>query len=148
MRKELQRQALSVNRAHLRKWLEAAKEHGTIYYIVEKVSTSGMSRCITLYTMRERDQWDPPGAKASLDLCWPNVDNIGAGIDESHECWCVAARDMHFSLKKRCFEVSGCGMDMVFALIEDLARIAGIEDSLQYTNDIRREGLSRYESRR
>ncbi len=147
-KKELLEAATVQNKQHMREWLEAAREHGTIYYIVEKVSASGMIRYITLYTMRERGQWDPPGAKASMDLAWPNMNDIGTTIENSHEAWCHVAKTMHFDPDHRAFKMTGCGMDMVFALIEDLVRYAGIEESLAYTSSVRCENLSRYEGRR
>lgn len=126
--------AVAAGRLYLADWLERAKEHGTIYYVIPSVSRSGMSRQIRLYTI--------DGRGPSMCHLWPGArpdypaDRYGEDLD-------AIARDWGFSFDKRAFVVGGCGMDMVFALVDSLASKAGVggrgRDS--YANTVRREGL-------
>jgi hypothetical protein len=106
-------------------WVDRAIAHGTIYYLVESVSRSGMMRSITLYTIgTDRD------GKPELKVAWPDY--------EASE---KARREIMWSRKHRCFRVGGCGMDMVFHLLYELGSMFGVGDKL--ANHVRRESLSR-----
>ena len=78
--------------------LEALKPGDTVYTQVRHVSSSGMSRRISAYTIRDNEPWNISGYVARV-LDWP------------------CDRD---ELSVR---VSGCGMDMGFHLVYSLSRV-------------------------
>jgi hypothetical protein len=134
-KKEQRAAIIAAGRKHLRAFLNAAKRHGTIYYDVPSVSRSGMSRQIKLWTI----------SKGQLVRAWPGYGDHGtpeiSALNYS-DVMDVIAKDWGFSFEKRSFVVSGCGMDMVFALIDDLANKAyGWKYKVDYANRVRRDSL-------
>lgn len=133
-------------RANLLAWLQAAAEAGTVYYLVRKVSKSGMSRVIELACVRNGD----------LDTLWPDgsgdpndteskeaIETVGGYYDALH----IAARHIGFNFKDRAFRVNGVGMDMVFHAVDTLSYIAQKdlpEDAprVEYGNKLRRQSMS------
>ena len=128
--------AVAAGRLYLADWLSKAHEHGTIYYVIQSVSRSGMSRQIRLYTIARRD-----GGPAIVHL-WPAAPEDYPANRYSEDIDAIA-RDWGFSFDKRAFVVGGCGMDMVFALIDSLAHKAGVAGAgrSSYANSVRRDGL-------
>jgi hypothetical protein len=132
---------IEAGRGALRKWLEGALAHGTIYYAIESVSRSGMNRKIVLATIVTDSKGKP-----TLQRCWPGVTDADEGLFHDYvETLDVIARDWTFSFRARAFDVSGGGMDMVFHLIDRLARVAGLDDRTKYphgfANAVRRESF-------
>lgn len=138
---------IDAGRAHLKTWLLAAEEHGTIYHNVQSVSRSGMNRKIALATIIQR-KGTRFGKPFPIELVrlWP------ACADNSHvlysEALDVIARDWGFSFDARAFNVSGAGMDMTFWLVDHLASLAGIgkldpagDGRSSYANRVRREAF-------
>lgn len=130
---------IDAGRKHLRAWLKDAEKHGTIYYAIESVSRSGMNRKIVLSTIvKGRD------GKPELMRLWPRLpDDAASSVGDYSSALDIVARDWGFSFKARAFDVGGCGMDMVFALVSRLARMAddkgtGAND---YANRVRREAF-------
>lgn len=127
---------IKAGRKALAAWLRRAEAHGTIYYVVSHVSRSGMSRNIEIATIIVRKR------KPDLVKLWPHVDeaDLPAGTDYS-AALDVIARDWGFSFRnnQRCFVISGCGMDMVFALVDNLAAKAGLPRG--YANRVRRDAF-------
>jgi hypothetical protein len=124
MKKAEKEAIIAAGRKELRKWLEAAEKHGTIYYEITHTARSGMTRHIVLATIRmvkgkpvlwnlfpalPHEYYD--GARATP---WRDY---SAALD-------IVAKDWGYSFKRRAFVIGGCGMDMVFALVDDLARKA------------------------
>lgn len=142
---------VDAGRKSLRDWLKAAEKHGTIYYVIESVSRSGMSRNISLATIVMSK------GKPVLSKLWPRLDDkmwSHAQWSEYNAALDVVASDWGFSFKVRSFKVGGCGMDMVFSQIDYLAQIAGVnrspnEDSSKtkdqghrmYANRVKRESF-------
>jgi len=120
---------IAAGRKHLREWLIAAEKHGTIYYEVTHVARSGMSRRIVLQTIRMVK------GKPVLDNLFPSLPDTDFGGDwrQRSQASDIVARDWAFSFKYRAFIIGGCGMDMVFALIDHLAHLADIK-SIPNTN--------------
>jgi hypothetical protein len=126
-------------RDHLRQWMQAAETHGTIYYTIPHVAKSGMSRNIVLATIRMDENGKP-----YLENLWPKMDenlvgSRGFGMFKKEtgndspfgysEALDIVGKDYGFNWDKRCFTIGGCGMDMVFALVDDLAHKAGLNDN-------------------
>jgi hypothetical protein len=130
-------QIIAAGRAHLRAWLTAAEAHGTIYYAIPRVARSGMSRQIVLSTIvTGRD------GKPELSRLWPGLpDDVGGPLagDAYRAALDTVARDWRFSFDARAFKIGGCGMDMVFALVDDLAGQAGMD--AKYPNRVNREAF-------
>jgi len=130
---------IAAGRKELRAWLQAAEKHGTIYYAIESVSRSGMNRKIALSTIVKGRSGKP-----ELKRLWPSLPegfDIGSRDYASHLD--PVARDWGFSFKAGAFDVGGCGMNMVFALVSRLARMAddkgtGAND---YANRVRQEAF-------
>ena len=122
----------NAGRAYLRTFLDAARKHGTIYYTIPHVARTGMSRRIQLITV----------AKGGILRLWPGgLPDLDCPALDS-DAMDVIARDWGFSYKHRAFVIGGCGMDMVFALIDDLAdRAYGYKGKEDYANAVRRESL-------
>lgn len=142
---------IDAGRAHLRTWLLAAEEHGTIYYNVQSVSRSGMDRKIALSTIFPAKLIGDT-SKPELVRCWPAIPNVSVGsahnaihefaFSEYNAALDIIARDWGFSFDARAFNVSGAGMDMVFQLVYTLAgKALPREDALPYTNRVRRESF-------
>jgi hypothetical protein len=143
---------INAGRAVLKAWLIAAEKHGTIYYEITNVARSGMSRRIVLQTIRMVK------GKPVLDNLFPGLPETDFGGDwkKRSDAVDMVAKDWGFSFKHRAFVVGGCGMDMVFALVDDLASKAGIKaipnkdkrmDRIRpsgesYANRVRRESFS------
>jgi hypothetical protein len=145
---------LNAGRAHLKEWLLAAEAHGTIYYNVQSVSRSGMNRKIALSTI-VYDKNDRGGrGEARLVRLWPGYgeqdlpEELTRGSGAFASTLDVIARDWGFSYDVRAFNVSGCGTDMVYALVDSLAHKAGIgkldpdgDGRTTYANRVRRESF-------
>lgn len=132
---------IDAGRKELRAWLQAAEKHGTIYYAIESVSRSGMSRKIVLSTIVKGR-----GGKPELKRLWPRLPDDSRTISDHSSALDVVARDWRFSFKAHAFDVGGCGMDMVFALVHGLACKAGLDDrgkggAGMYANRVRREAF-------
>jgi len=136
--------AIAAGRLYLAYWLTKAREHGTVYYTIPSVSRSGMSRQIRLYRIDSAD-----GRPHDIVHLWPSIrtadmspeiERGGGGFSSALD---AIARDWGFSFDKRAFVVGGCGMDMVFALVDSLAAKAGLRGTGHdsYANTVRREGL-------
>jgi hypothetical protein len=108
--------AVASGRRYLGWWLQQAADHGVIYYTIPHVASSGMSRRITLHTIIDGE----------LCRLWPSYAKEdeargGFGDFEHSEGLDAIAKDWSFSFKHQKFVIGGCGMDMVFALVNDLA---------------------------
>jgi len=128
--------AVAAGREYLAQWLREAHKHGGIVYDIPKVARSGMSRQIVLARVVPAPSRHVrnavgtlPFVHAHVERLWPKpIDErlfgaggqYGAAID-------AIAKDWGFSFKSRNFVIGGCGMDMVFALVDNLARMAGLE---------------------
>ena len=149
-RKNLKADAIADGRKVLRAGLLRAEETGTIYYTIPSVSRSGMSRTITLHMVcHDRDE------RYGLVRCWPGLtDEFARGLtmNEHHAALDAVAKDWGFSYDARAFKVGGCGMDMVFALVDKLASAAGLnvrpegepdknDGRRMYANRVRRESV-------
>jgi hypothetical protein len=149
---------IAAGRAHLKAWLLAAEAHGTIYYNVQSVSRSGMNRKISLSTIIVRDVTEPEDhgmyTHPELVRLWPSYgeqdlpDELTRGSGNFGSTLDIIARDWGFSFDARAFNVSGTGMDMVYALVDDLAHRAGIgkldpagDGRTSYANRVRREAF-------
>lgn len=128
-----QRAAIAEGRAYLHKWLSEAEQHGEIYYTIPHVARSGMSRRIVLATIRY-PALATDDQRPQLHAIWPRTLDPNGDSNETLE---AIGRDWGFSFKHRAFIVGGCGMDMVFALVDDLAGKAGMPRG--YANRVRRE---------
>ncbi len=134
MNKYEKEEIIKNGRIELFNWLTAAEAHGKIYYHIPSVSRSGMSRTISMRTIKVDLKED----KIDLVRLWPSLPYDGQlKFPEYNLALDLVAKDWHFSFKKRAFEVGGCGMDMVFAQIDYLAHLAGITDG--YANRVRHE---------
>jgi hypothetical protein len=130
---------IASGRAHLAQWLRDAEAHGTIYYSIPRVSRSGMSRVIKLYTILNGSDGKP-----ALSQLWPSYDETAPG-----DSWSVkidtVAKDWGFTFgNTRGFRVNGCGMDMVFWLVGHLANLAFSRESREgenYANRVRRDSI-------
>jgi hypothetical protein len=86
--------------ARLREWL---KEGDTVHTVLRKVSTSGMSRVIDVYHFTGK-------ADGTVDKSWLS--------------WHVArACGERFNERPEGVRVNGCGMDMGFHLVYNLAHV-------------------------
>jgi hypothetical protein len=143
---------IATGRAHLKTWLLAAEAHGTIYYNIQSVSRSGMNRKISLSTIfmgsdGMADCRCGNYEKASLVRLWPSYGENASKFDTTYnEGLDIIARDWGFSFDARAFNISGCGMDMCFALVDSLAGLAGLNNhdgSAKgcYANRVRRESF-------
>jgi hypothetical protein len=57
---------------------------------------------------------------------FPTLDTTGMASAAHCDALDTVAKDWGFSFKYRAFVIGGCGMDMVFALIDGLAHKAGL----------------------
>lgn len=93
-----------------------------------------MSRRIVLGTIvpaKHKGTVGPMVARYDLQMLWPRT------LDrDDNEALDIIGKDWRFSFKHRAFVVDGCGMDMVFALVDSLAARAGLPG---YANLVRRE---------
>ena len=80
-------------KTELRKML---KKGDTVWTVLRHVSSSGMSRRIDLYVMRDNEP---------LRITWRTADALGYRYDRKHEA----------------LVVSGCGMDMGFHVVNSLS---------------------------
>lgn len=141
-KKEHRDSIIAAGRASLKAWLIAAEKHGTIYYEVTNVAKSGMSRRIVLQTIRTVK------GKPALWNLFPTLSEDGADWRTHSTNLDMVAKDLGYSFKFRAFVVGGCGMDMVFALIDNLAHLAGINAKdcdgkrSSYANRVRHESFS------
>lgn len=126
---------------NLRGWLEQAKRNGRVYYHVHSVNRNGDFRRITLATIGEQN------GRPYLDFFWPSCvpqytsDDPGASarVLLGHSgALDVAAKLVGFNFKRRSFAIGGGGMDMVYALLDNLGTIAGVD-----INDIERVNMDR-----
>lgn len=76
----------------------------TVHCVLRHVSRSGMARWIDLYTFQPDDKTGEP-----VKL-WLSYSAAAAGVGD------------RFDDRRECIKVSGCGMDMGFALVHDLGR--------------------------
>lgn len=114
----------------LKDWWKAACTHGTIYYITEHISRTGMGAAYTLYTIAEHD------GKPYLALAWPDDEN---GYNEK------LAKALGFRMRKvgyRAWYRGGCGYDRVRDVIDSIGRYAE-PDGKDRQNRIYVEGLRR-----
>lgn len=109
-------------------WMLTAAAYGTIYVNVRRVSRSGMSRDISLYTIGFNEH-RPSLMKAVPDFSFDT--KVYASIK----------RRTLWNDKEGCFRIGGSGMDMAFALIYHLAHIFEFTDPGQWVNCIRLETL-------
>ena len=87
-------------------WLKKHVHQGdTIYYIVKRVSNSGMYRHITFYTFKTKNEF-------------------AEGENPIQKVWLTRAISTvlgyTFKNKTDCIGISGCGMDMGFHVIHSL----------------------------
>lgn len=93
----------------LKHWYEAAKLHGTVYYVREDKSRTNMSGAYSLYTIVHSDK----GARETrLERAWPDS---GEGYDDK------LAKFLGFRLSKRAWHRNGCGYNRVRAILDDIA---------------------------
>ena len=83
---------------NLKSWI---KEGDTIYYIVKNISSSGMYRHIDFYKFETNE-------KGQINKSWLSY-NIAKALDYP------------FKKKTNSIGVGGCGMDMGFSVISNLA---------------------------
>lgn len=76
-----------------------------VYCILRHVSRSGMSRWIDLYAIKADEQGGEPIKH------WLSYSAAALGAGDS------------FDQARKCVKVSGCGMDMGFALVHNLGRL-------------------------
>ena len=83
-------------------------EGDTIYYIIKRVSNSGMYRHIDFYKFKVKDEFRE-------------------GEDRVQKVWLTRmmcdAVGYRFIDKTECMGVSGCGMDMGFSVIHNLGHV-------------------------
>jgi len=122
--------AVAAGREYLAMWLREAHRHGGIVYDIPKVARSGMSRQIVLARVVPAKRGGDP-RPARLERLFPTLPESFYKTGEGGRSYGYAldavAKDWGFSYKNRTFVVGGCGMDMVFALVDNLARMAGLE---------------------
>ena len=92
----------------LREWLKPGDK---VYCILRHVSSSGMSRTISLIV------WLPDGSKR--DLSWNVATALGWSFDE----------------KRQGIRVSGCGMDMGFHVVYTLSSVLFREEGFDCTGE-------------
>ena len=110
-------EAVKSGRLHVRSFLNAAYSCGEVYATIE-VSRSGMHRNMKVFTVRDGKLWELFPALAA--------DGSVRDWKEESKLLDAIAKDWRFSFKKRSFQVGGGGMDMFFALIDDLHGLAGM----------------------
>lgn len=110
--------------------LQRIQRTRTVFYLIPHVARSGMSRRIELFY---------PQKGGGVDVVWPDYEP-GEGTT-AHDLETLRKR-IDWSRRHRCFVIGGCGMDMVFALVDHLGSVFGFEN---WGNKIRRNGLSRAE---
>jgi len=88
--------------------LKNVREHDTIFYIVKNVSNSGMYRHIDFYTFKLKDNFRE--GEAPIQKVW-----LSGAI----------SKVLGYPLKEKtnALGVSGCGMNMGFAVIYNLAEV-------------------------
>ena len=134
--------AFGKRNAWLVDFLRTAYRHGSIYYRIESVSRSGMSRTISLYTARvvTGDTYGPMvessnnlrefsgdnGPEARIVRLWPAHDMSEADRRAIGWQWSHGSSDV------RAFRVHGCGMDMVFHLVDTLTHAVFSDHALAY----------------
>ena len=130
--------AVAAGREYLAMWLREAHRHGGIVYDIPKVARSGMSRQIVLARVVPAPSSHVRRAAGTLPFVHAHIERLFPTLPESFykpggrgysDALDAVALDWGFSFKSRNFVVGGCGMDMVFALVDHLARIAGLESS-------------------
>ena len=96
----------------LRQFFQTAKRSGRVYYMIPNVARSGMSRSVKLLVVK----------RGRMEVLHPV-----AGLGDNWKVeGAVIAKDWGFDLRRQAFLVHGCGMDMVFWLIDHLAAKAGL----------------------
>lgn len=137
------------------KWLQDAYAHGRVYYLIERVSTSGMTRYITLWTVGKDHEGKP-----ILNVLWPDhyvpeglrhllrpdaapEDAFRVRMNELPRSWGNPFTRINWSDRRRCFKVEGGGMDMVFALLHELGSLFKMPPD--FVNKVRHESLRRFE---
>lgn len=101
-----------------------------VFYLIPHVARSGMSRRIELFY---------PEKGGGVDVVWPDYEpGEGATARELE----TLRRRICWNRERCCFVVGGCGMDMVFWLVDHLGHAFGFEN---WGNKIHRSGLSRAE---
>jgi|GEM_PF-3816823 len=127
---------------NLRTWLLRAKAYGVIYYNIPNISRSGMSRDIQL--ARLDVSTDALGNLIPVPFrLYPEIGDRPDTISDVMSWYDIgnahAARVLDYNWKRNAFVIGGCGMDMVFALINRLARVAEIGGD--YANHVKRSEL-------
>jgi hypothetical protein len=124
--------AVAAGREYLAHWLREAHKHGGIVYDIPKVARSGMSRQIVLARVVPAKRGGDP-RPAHIERLFPTLPEsfykTGEGGRSHGFALDAVAKDWGFSFKSRNFVIGGCGMNMVFALVDHLARIAGLESA-------------------
>lgn len=134
-----------IARDNARAWLAQVTRNGQVYYAAEYRSKGGDSHHITLAVATEKH------GRPALDFFWPcpapqyTTDDPGVearALVGYSEAVTIAAKAVGFNLKYRCFVTGGCGMDMTFATLDNLAGRVGYEGSIDVTRTsmLRREG--------
>jgi hypothetical protein len=89
---------------------EQLRNYFTVYTILKHVSTSGMMRVIDAYIIRDN---------IPLRLSWSVAEAIGMTYNRKHEG----------------VQIGGCGMDMGFAIVNDLSRVLFTPKGERYNHD-------------
>ncbi len=94
--------------ARLQEWI---KDGDTVYCVLRSRAASGMSRVIDLKIIGQ-DEYNG----ATQTRIWHIGYNAAKALDRSYDN------------KKEGIRISGCGMDMGFALVDDLRRTLGYKE--------------------
>lgn len=132
--------AVAAGREYLATWLREAHKHGGIVFDIPKVARSGMSRQIVLARVVPAKKTGKKTAggfweerPAYIERLFPTLPESFYKTGEGGRSYGYAldavAKDWRFSFKSRNFVVGGCGMDMVFALVDWLGELAGLKAS-------------------
>lgn len=89
---------------------EQARKYFTVYTILKHVSSSGMMRVIDVYIIRDN---------IPLRLSWSVSEAIGMTYNKKHEG----------------VQIGGCGMDMGFAIVNDLSITLFTPKGERYNHD-------------
>jgi len=133
MDKATKAKAILSGRAKLRRFLDAARQHGTLYHAT-RYSKEGGSAYVALYTIA------PGDTGPMLVKLWPSCDGDSLRGSYSEAVGWVA-KDWGFSCEKRAIVRRGGGTEATFEAVEGLACLAGMPDPLEYVNAVRRESL-------
>lgn len=108
MTRDAQKQSVKDAIDRLKIWI---KPGDTVHTQLKSVSRSGMSRVIQVIKIQCREETDVDG-RASKE---PEILYLGYNVAQAIE--------MRYDREREGVKVSGCGMDMGFAIIYDLSRV-------------------------